>query len=161
MISAEIQAFFGDGAVSLHTRSLKYGKLKSGSLVTVPSSLVKRSKAHFLRYTLAEGLHVDVILGMNGFIWVSKGTGNTEKKDTPQQQQEDADALYANVNEPVSLTEREAIARISQSILALAKEGEFITEAAILHVYEASHGIDCKDIVANSSQLVDVAKMNA
>ncbi|ORY52980.1 hypothetical protein BCR33DRAFT_756920 [Rhizoclosmatium globosum] len=44
MISAEIQAFFGDGAVSLHTRSLKYGKLKSGSLVTVPSSLVNVRK---------------------------------------------------------------------------------------------------------------------
>ncbi|KAJ3011231.1 UNVERIFIED_CONTAM: Exosome complex component RRP4 [Siphonaria sp. JEL0065] len=160
MISAEIQAFFGDGAVSLHTRSLKYGKLKSGQLITVPSSLVKRSKAHFIHYTFSEVLKVDVILGMNGFVWVAKGTGGSEKKDTPQQQQQDADALYANVNEPVSIEERQAIARISNCISALAREGEFITEAAILHVYEASKDVDCKDILANSSQLVDVAKMN-
>ncbi|KAJ3024242.1 UNVERIFIED_CONTAM: Exosome complex component RRP4 [Siphonaria sp. JEL0065] len=161
MISAEIQAFFGDGAVSLHTRSLKYGKLKSGQLITVPSSLVKRSKAHFIHYTLAEGLKVDVILGMNGFVWIAKGTGGLEKKDTPQQQQQDADALYANVNEPVTIEERQAIARISNCILALAREGEFITEAAILHVYEASKDVECKDILANSSQIVDIAKMNA
>ncbi|KAJ3064434.1 Exosome complex component RRP4 [Podochytrium sp. JEL0797] len=157
MISAEIQAFFGDGSVSLHTRSLKYGKLRSGSLITVPSSLVKRSKAHFLHYTLSQGLHVDVILGMNGFIWVAKGSG---KDQSQQVQQVDADALYANENQPVSLEEREAIARICNCVSALAAENELITEAAILHVYEASRDMECKDIVANSNHLISVAKMN-
>ena len=28
LVSAEVQAFFQDGALSLHTRSLKYGKVK-------------------------------------------------------------------------------------------------------------------------------------
>lgn len=27
LLVAEVQAFFGDGAMSLHTRSLKYGKV--------------------------------------------------------------------------------------------------------------------------------------
>ena len=35
LLVAEVQAFFGDGAMSLHTRSLKYGKVR-----LVPCSLV-------------------------------------------------------------------------------------------------------------------------
>ncbi|KAI8620296.1 hypothetical protein BC830DRAFT_1059443 [Chytriomyces sp. MP71] len=162
MISAEIQAFFQDGAVSLHTRSLKYGKLRSGSLVTIPASLVKRSKSHFIHYTLAPGLHVDVILGMNGYVWVCKGSGaGKDKPDTPQQAQEDADALYANVNEPVSDVERLAIARVANCVLALAKEGEYVTEQMVLYAHEASSQVECKDVLANSKQIVDIAKMSA
>lgn len=29
LLVAEVQAFFGDGAMSLHTRSLKYGKVRA------------------------------------------------------------------------------------------------------------------------------------
>ena len=29
LLVAEVQAFFSDGAMSLHTRSLKYGKVRS------------------------------------------------------------------------------------------------------------------------------------
>lgn len=35
LLVAEVQAFFSDGAMSLHTRSLKYGKVgRVGGLVT-------------------------------------------------------------------------------------------------------------------------------
>ena len=37
LISAEIQNIGADGLISLHTRSLKYGKLENGLLVVVPS----------------------------------------------------------------------------------------------------------------------------
>ncbi|KAJ3130916.1 Exosome complex component RRP4 [Physocladia obscura] len=166
LISAEIQAFYGDGAASLHTRSLKYGKvcthlyLRSGSFITVPSSLIKRSKAHFLHFSFANAIFVDVIVGMNGFIFVSKGTGgsNDTKTDNPQQQQQDV--LYSNENEPISDDERIAIARVSNCILALAKENELITEPMILQAYEASTQMEAYDILENSQQIVDVAKMN-
>ena len=36
-----------DGAVALHTRSLKYGRLANGQLVRAPPTLVKRVKRHF------------------------------------------------------------------------------------------------------------------
>jgi len=48
--------------MSLHTRSLKYGKLENGQLVTVPHVLIKRCKSHF--HTFPFG--VDLILGNNG-----------------------------------------------------------------------------------------------
>lgn len=47
LISCEVQSFYADGAVALHTRSLKYGRLANGQLVRVPPTLVKRVKRHF------------------------------------------------------------------------------------------------------------------
>lgn len=44
LISAEVQSVFTDGSLSLHTRSLKYGKLGQGILVRVSPSLIERKK---------------------------------------------------------------------------------------------------------------------
>lgn len=41
MKQAEVQQIYSDGSVILHTRSLKYGKLGKGVLVTVPAVLIK------------------------------------------------------------------------------------------------------------------------
>merc|ERR1712079_180410 len=49
LISAEVQSIFNDGSLSLHTRSLKYGKLSQGAMIRVSPSLVKRRKTHFHR----------------------------------------------------------------------------------------------------------------
>lgn len=46
-MSAEVHQFFQEGAMSLHTRSRKYGKLRGGELVSVPWVLVRRMKQHF------------------------------------------------------------------------------------------------------------------
>ena len=83
LISAEIQNISSDGVVSLHTRSLKYGKLENGQLIVVPSILVKRLPQHYI--SLPTG--IDIILGKNGFIWITRsipeewkvqaGTGTT------------------------------------------------------------------------------------
>jgi exosome complex component RRP4 len=35
LLVAEVQAFFADGAMSLHTRSLRYGKVNLGRLHVV------------------------------------------------------------------------------------------------------------------------------
>ena len=66
-LQAEVQSFFSDGGVALHTRSAKYGRLSRGQLVCVPPVLIKRLKQHFC--TLAAH-HVDVVLGSNGWVWV-------------------------------------------------------------------------------------------
>jgi exosome complex component RRP4 len=44
IISAEVQNIYNDGSLSLHTRSLKYGKLGKGGMVQVIPSLVRREK---------------------------------------------------------------------------------------------------------------------
>ncbi|KAI8921903.1 hypothetical protein DFJ77DRAFT_425019 [Powellomyces hirtus] len=137
MLSAEVQSFFHDGASSLHTRNIKYGKLRNGSLVTVPSALVKRTKSHFV--TLPCGL--DVILGLNGYIWVSKHVPiSPEMANQP-------DALYHNDNEPISDSERETIARVCNCILALAKHNNFISDTMIVYAYDAACQYPVKDIL--------------
>ena len=44
LVSAEVQSFYADGAVALHTRSLKYGRLDRGQLVRVPPMLALQSE---------------------------------------------------------------------------------------------------------------------
>jgi exosome complex component RRP4 len=68
LISAEIQQIGADGQISLHTRSLKYGKLENGQLVIVPSSLVKRLPQHYITFPWG----IDIILGRNGYIWITR-----------------------------------------------------------------------------------------
>lgn len=67
LVRRQVQAFFADGAMSLHTRSLKYGKLSGGVLVSVAPSLMKRLKQHFHVFEFG----VAAIFGMNGYVWVS------------------------------------------------------------------------------------------
>ena len=67
LVCAEVQSLFQDGAVVLHTRSRKYGKLEAGQLAQVPPTLVRRLKQHFV--PLAD-LGLYLVLGCNGFVWV-------------------------------------------------------------------------------------------
>lgn len=70
LISAEIQMISADGVVSLHTRSLRYGKLENGQFLSIPSSLIKRLPQH--NVTMPWG--VDILLGRNGYVWISRST---------------------------------------------------------------------------------------
>ncbi|XP_008250431.1 exosome complex component RRP4 isoform X2 [Oryctolagus cuniculus] len=133
LISAEVQAVFSDGAVSLHTRSLKYGKLGQGVLVQVSPSLVKRQKTHF--HDLPCG--ASVILGNNGFIWIYP---------TPEYKEEDAGGFIADL-EPVSLADREVISRLRNCVVALATQRMMLYDTSILYCYEASLPHQIKDIL--------------
>ncbi|XP_021546975.1 exosome complex component RRP4 isoform X1 [Neomonachus schauinslandi] len=130
---AEVQAVFSDGAVSLHTRSLKYGKLGQGVLVQVSPSLVKRQKTHF--HDLPCG--ASVILGSNGFIWIYP---------TPEHKEEDAGGFTANL-EPVALADREVISRLRNCIISLVTQRMMLYDTSILYCYEASLPHQIKDLL--------------
>jgi len=76
LISAEVQQFYSDGSMSLHTRNLKYGKLENGQFISVQPALIKRCKSHFK--TLSCG--VDLILGNNGYIFLSIGKSDNNNE---------------------------------------------------------------------------------
>jgi exosome complex component RRP4 len=80
LISAEVQSFYADGAVALHTRSLKYGKLAGGQLVQVQHNLIKRQKQHFVAL---EALGVDIIFGVNGAVWIAPWAPKPAAADLP------------------------------------------------------------------------------
>nr|XP_033816379.1 exosome complex component RRP4 [Geotrypetes seraphini] len=133
LISAEVQAVFSDGALSLHTRSLKYGKLGQGVLVQVSPSLVKRRKTHF--HNLPCG--ASIILGNNGFIWIFP---------TPEQREEEAGGFIMNL-EPVTLPDREVISRLRNCLLALSTHKMMLYDTSILYCYEASLPHQIKDLL--------------
>ncbi|XP_053551336.1 exosome complex component RRP4 [Bombina bombina] len=133
LISAEVQAVYSDGALSMHTRSLKYGKLGQGVLVQVSPSLIKRRKTHF--HNLPCG--ASIILGNNGFIWLYP---------TPEQTEEEAGGFVTNL-EPISITDREVISRLRNCILALSTQKMLLYDTSILYCYEASLPHQIKDIL--------------
>lgn len=131
LLVAEVQAFFSDGAMSLHTRSLKYGKLRNGQLVAVPPILVRRLKSHFISLPCG----VDLILGLNGYIWVSK-----QVKESDQEGEEgfDAEAVYSNQNEDIDPATRSAISRVTNVIRVLSSHFVPLTDTLLLEAYEWS-----------------------
>ncbi|KAM3873879.1 exosome complex component RRP4 isoform 3-T3 [Diretmus argenteus] len=133
LISAEVQSVFSDGALLLHTRSLKYGKLGQGVLVQISPSLIKRQKTHF--HNLPCG--ASIILGNNGFVWLYP---------TPGHQEEEAGGFYTSL-EPVSLSDREVISRLRNCLLALAAHKVQLYDTSVLYCYESSLIHQVKDIL--------------
>ncbi|KAF8074713.1 exosome complex exonuclease rrp4 [Lyophyllum atratum] len=129
LLVAEVQAFFSDGAMSLHTRSLKYGKLRNGQLVTIPPILVRRLKSHFIALPCG----VDLILGLNGYIWVSK---HVKEGDEEGEEGFDAEAVYSNQNDRIDESTRIAISRVTNIIRVLASHFVPLTDTLLLEAYE-------------------------
>lgn len=133
LLSAEIQNVFIDGSLSLHTRSLKYGKLSQGVLVSVAPSLIKRRKTHF--HNLPYG--VSVIIGNNGYIWVSP-TVNIEVE---------GQGGFTQNLEAISKSDREAIVRIKNCIIALSSCYVMIYDTSIILAYEESLKYEVKELL--------------
>jgi len=129
LLVAEVQSFFSDGTMSLHTRSLKYGKLRNGQLVTIPPILVRRLKSHFISLPC----DVDLILGLNGYIWVSK---HVKESDQEGEEGFDAEAVYSNKNDVIDSATRLAISRVANIIRVLAANFVPLTDALLLESYE-------------------------
>lgn len=167
LLNAEVQSLFQDGSASLHTRSLKYGKLRNGLFIQVPSSLIVRAKNH--THNLPG--NVTVVLGVNGYIWLRKtsqmdiakdlppggstGAGSTIKSNISNQngslsanstnvsitrlEEESSWQIYSDENDPdLSNSIRITITRYANVIKALAYCEIGITQERIVSAYEAS-----------------------
>lgn len=157
LISAEVHSVFADGSLSLHARSLKYGKLENGVLVCVSPGLVKRTKQHFL--TLKE-CNVDLILGLNGCIWLTETISSLSAEGLgqlsigPDGQMLDiettADAIQEGIAESIEKLKaiaasrsigneaRSRIARVKNSLLFLSHRHVPIDPESIMAIYSAS-----------------------
>jgi exosome complex component RRP4 len=131
VISAEVQQIFHDGALGLHTRSLKYGQLTHGTLVAVAAKLVKRSKAHF--HSLPCG--VAVVLGTNGYVWVGVPP---VVPDAGMDEAAAAALLAAHAARAVPPELRERIARVRNAIVALAQQHVQLFDVTLALAYDDS-----------------------
>lgn len=126
VVCMEVQQIMGDGSIALHTRSERYGKLRQGLFVKVPSALVKRSAQHIHSLPCA----VEAILGNNGYIWLSPST----TEDT--------------IEERVKF---ENVARVRNAILSLARESMLISVHSVMEIYTASlqAGVQPKEMLGD------------
>ncbi|KAI9267387.1 exosome component 2-like protein [Sporodiniella umbellata] len=128
VLVAEVQTFYGDGTIGLHTRGFKFCKLRNGSFICVPPALVQRCKSQF--HSLPCG--VDIILGLNGYVWIHK------KFKTVVGDETDTSIYYSSKNDTITEEERQEIARVTNCISALAKQYMHINDSIIVYTYEAS-----------------------
>ena len=91
-------------------------------------------RSHFLNLPWG----VEVILGMNGYVWVGKPRKPLSDLDL--------DAIYCSTPEPVSLTEREAIIRTSSAILFLDRQFRAIDEESITAMWKRIEGIPLREL---------------
>ncbi len=158
LLSAEVQAFFHDGGMSLHTRSMKYGKLRNGVLVRAAPSLMKRLKQHFFYFDFG----VRAIFGMNGFVWLEPAAVGASDVETDELNDiaanrrasitpaggEEAPAAAAP---PPQITrgERERVCRARNSVVALDALCIAISPTTVAAVYKASlrEGLEAKEMV--------------
>jgi len=132
-ISAEIQSVYNDGSLALHTRSVKYGKLGPGTLVKVPSSVIKRRKNHI--HNLPCG--VSVILGNNGYIWISP-LPNGRMPGTNLEEEEGEGKNPALEEIRIGKADRLAVARLKNCVEALSKCWLPIYDTSLMYAFEAS-----------------------
>jgi len=143
LISAEIQSLKNDGGVYLHTRNLKYGKLINGMFVKVQNCLVKRTSTHFISFS---ELGVDIILGNNGYVWIT----NCKSKEESEQimnfakQYKDFTPFLSKIEASVRMN----MCRIRNCLLILDKNFIQISAKTIMSVfaYCVKNDIKVKDM---------------
>lgn len=150
LLVAEVQSIYQDGAASLHTRSLKYGKLKNGVFLAVSGTgggggVVRARRQAWTVHTGNGGGEVDIVLGVNGYIWICKhskgelveGKGGAQVSIT---RIEDAvgESMYSNRNDEIGPATRREIARLAGVVRALVEGGVRVDEEMVMRGYEAS-----------------------
>ncbi|KAJ6780342.1 hypothetical protein PWT90_08079 [Aphanocladium album] len=150
LVVAEVQQLHQDGAASLHTRSLKYGKLRNGVFVSVSGTGggagVVRAKRQVWTMEPTTGgsggaapAHkIDVLLGVNGYIWISRHVESdvaAEAAGVNRMEETVSSKVYSSQNDAIDVATMREIARIRSVILALVENGLRVDEDTVTKGY--------------------------
>lgn len=146
LLVAEVQSLHQDGSASLHTRSLKYGKLRNGFFMVVAGTgggggVVRAKRQIFSIVTHGRGGLVDVVLGVNGYIMIQQATKeDAAKKEFVVTRSEESVAvnMYSSQNDYISADTRTEIARVAWCIRAIADNAVKVEEDMVRRAYDAS-----------------------
>jgi len=150
LLVAEVQNLYSDGSASLHTRSLKYGKLRNGFFLSVSGAgggtgrkggVARSRRQVFTLTTSHNGGDIDVILGVNGYIWIAKHVDPpNEGKDVSITRMEESvsQSIYSSQNDPIATETRREIARVVGVIQALVESGQRVDEEMVVRGYETA-----------------------
>jgi exosome complex component RRP4 len=150
LLVAEVQSIGNtDGVATLHTRSLKYGKLRNGIFLSVNGTgsgggiIRSRRQVFTLSGSVAGSMpsQVDVILGVNGYIWISKHVeqeGDSKAGGISISNLDDAvgKEIYSSQNDEINVDTRNAFARVSQCVKIMTEGGIRVDEDAVIRAYE-------------------------
>ncbi|KAI9881551.1 MAG: exosome non-catalytic core subunit rrp4 [Pleopsidium flavum] len=151
LLVAEVQSLFQDGSAALHTRSLKYGKLRNGVFLAVSGTgggggVVRARRQVWTVHTGNGGGEVDVVLGVNGYIWIAKHVTSeaaSSQVSITKLEETVSNSIYSNQNDEISSATRREIARLAGCITALVEGGVRVDEEMVMKAYEAS--LDVRD----------------
>ncbi|KAL8841999.1 MAG: hypothetical protein Q9176_002937 [Flavoplaca citrina] len=152
LLVAEVQSVYQDGAASLHTRSLRYGKLRNGVFMRVSGTgggggVVRARRQVWTINTANGGGDVDVVLGVNGYIWICKhsrgelvASSEEAKRMNEITRMEEAvnESMYSNRNDEIPPQTRREIARLTGCVKALVENGIRVDEEMVMAAYHAS-----------------------
>jgi exosome complex component RRP4 len=147
---AEVQSLHQDGTASLHTRSLKYGKLRNGVFMSVSGTGggggVARSRRQVWTIdTVHDGGKIEVVLGVNGYIWISKHVEPVGGDTSITRIEESiSSTVYSSQNDDIGYETRREIARVRGVIQSLVEDGLRVDEDMIMTGYEQAVEADAE-----------------
>jgi exosome complex component RRP4 len=144
LLVAEVQQLFADGGAVLHTRSLKYGKLRNGVFVAVSGmgggGGVVRSRRQVWTMDAANGGgQIDVVLGVNGYVWISKHVETPEADSKAagitNMEESVSTTMYSSQNDRIEVETMREIARLRGVVTALVENGLRVDEDMVMRGY--------------------------
>lgn len=156
LLVAEVQSLHQDNTASLHTRSLKYGKLRNGLFTSLTGAGggilsrrggVVRSRRQVFTLNTAAG-EIDVILGVNGYIFISKHiTTTADPKEIGINRLDESvtETLYSSQNDDIEPAVMREITRVSTLIRGLVACGTKVDEDMIVKVYEGAVELEAEE----------------
>ncbi|KAI0438841.1 hypothetical protein F4803DRAFT_533448 [Xylaria telfairii] len=151
LLVAEVQQLYGDGGAVLHTRSLKYGKLRNGLFMSVSGTGggggVVRARRQAFTIDIGGGAaadadKVDVILGVNGYIWICmhvEGEGPAAEASTTAITRVEETVgwnVYSSQNDEIPVTTMREITRVRCVIGALVEHGLRVDEEMVVRGHQ-------------------------
>ena len=162
LLVAEVQSIYQDGSASLHTRSLKYGKLRNGVFLAVSGTgggggVVRSRRQVWTVNTGNGGGEVDVVLGVNGYIWISKHIATeaaTSQVAITRLEETVSSSIYSSQNDEIGPATRREIARLAGCVRALVEGGVRVDEETVMRAYDAALEIQ-EDQMAGAGESQD------
>ncbi|KAF2875710.1 hypothetical protein BDV95DRAFT_513990 [Massariosphaeria phaeospora] len=162
LLVAEVQSLHQDNTASLHTRSLKYGKLRNGLFTALTGAGggvlsrrggVVRSRRQVFTLTTAAG-EIDVVLGVNGYVWVAQHADAPPQKDVAITRLEEGvgETLYSSQNDAIAPGVMREIARVSTLIKGLVACGTRVDEDTIVKVYEGAVELEAEEAIMGGAE---------
>jgi exosome complex component RRP4 len=163
LLVAEVQSLHQDNTASLHTRSLKYGKLRNGLFTSLSGAGggilsrrggVVRSRRQVFTLNTAAG-EIDVVLGVNGYIFISKHISPAADISITRLDEGVSETLYSSQNDAISPSVMREITRVSTLIKGLVACGCRVDEDMIVKVYEGAVDLDAEERSMGGASGVD------